>query len=185
MDAARTIEKRFTYADYCTWPDDERWELIDGVAYAMSAPAEVHQRLLGELFGQLWTFFKGKTCQVYVAPFDVRLNAESGDNSVVQPDILVVCDKKKLENGKAVIGVPDFVIEILSPSNPQHDSVTKFNLYQEAGVREYWIVDPENKTVFAHTLHGNRYFTRAYHNKGTVPVEIFEGCEINLSDVFG
>ena len=135
-------EQRYTYADYVTWPGDERWELIDGVPYAMSpAPTIGHQRIAGEIHRQLANFLKGKPCEAFIAPVDVRLNADNDDDIVVQPDVLVVCDKNKLD-GKCCNGAPDFVVEILSPSTADHDRVNKFQVYVAAGVREYWIVDP-------------------------------------------
>ena len=187
MIAAKKLDNYFTYADYCTWPDDERWELIDGVAYAMSpSPTRWHQSVSWKLAGQLYKFLEGKSYQAFHAPFDVRLNADGADDTVVQPDILVVCDEKKLENGKGVVGAPDLIIEILSPSSARHDSVTKLNLYMRSGVREYWIVNPDSKTVSVHTLRGDfGYIIRAYDENNTaVPVEVLDGCVINLAEVF-
>ena len=184
MEAAVKKETRFTYADYCAWPDDERWELIDGAAYAMSSPTASHQAILVGLIGQLYVFLRGKKCKVFAAPFDVRLNADGADDTVVQPDILVVCDETKLSDGKCVRGAPDLVIEILSPSTAMHDKVTKFNLYHRMGVREYWIVDPDYKMLHTHVLGESGYITRAYDETGVAPVNILEGCVINLADVF-
>ena len=176
-------KQHYTYADYCTWGDDERWELIDGVPYAMAAPSRTHQRIIGELHGQLWQFLKSKPCEVYVAPFDVRLNAAGDDDDVFQPDISVICDEAKLDE-KGCNGAPDMVIEILSPSSLKHDKFLKFNKYQRAGVREYWIVDPDSKTVQAHILENGRYFVTSYSEVDTIPVNVLEGCKISLSDVF-
>jgi Uma2 family endonuclease len=175
--------ERYTYADYCTWDDSERWELIDGEAYNMSAPGEAHQIALVELLAQLHSFLRGKPCKVFVAPFSVRLNAEGTDDTVVEPDLTVVCDQKKLD-GKGVVGAPDFVIEIISPSSVRRDRIVKFNLYRNAGVREYWIVEPETKTVQACTLKDGQYILAAYGDEDTAPVHILPGCEINLNDVF-
>ncbi len=147
--------KNYTYADYCAWSDDERWELIDGVAYAMSpGPTTLHQSILGELFAQIHNFLIGHSCKVIPAPFDVRLNADKDDNTVVQPDISVVCDRSKL-NEKGCKGAPDLVIEILSPASSSRDKVLKFNKYLEAGVREYWLVDPSDKTVMVFSFEEN------------------------------
>ena len=185
MEAARKLEERFTYADYCAWPENERWELIDGAAYALATPTFAHQRVSGEIFGQLREFLKGKPCQVFYAPFSVRLNADEGDDTVVEPDILVVCDNKKLEDGKGVVGAPDFVIEILSPSTAKHDRERKFRLYQKAGVREYWVVDPDDKLLMAYVLRDGRYLGSVFfEDDASVPVEVLDGCTINLTEVF-
>jgi Uma2 family endonuclease len=175
--------ERYTYADYCTWDENERWELINGVAYAMSTPVQAHQETLTGLFGQLYNFLKGKPCKVFVAPFSVRLNADEADNTVVEPDLMVVCDEKKLD-GKGVVGAPDFVIEIISPSSVRRDRIIKYNLYRDAGVKEYWIVDPEYKTLQACILKDGQYILTAYGEEDIAPVSILPGCEINLNDVF-
>jgi Uma2 family endonuclease len=174
----------FTYADYCTWDDSERWELIDGEAYAMAGAATAHQLISGELFVQLKSFLRGKPCNVFHPPFDVRLNADTYDDTVVQPDLLVVCDKSKLDD-KGCNGAPDLVIEILSPSSSAHDKVLKFDTYLRAGVREYWIVDPDGRTVQVHILKNGRYYTTSYVETDTVPVHVLAGCTISLPDVFG
>jgi len=176
--------KRYTYDDYCEWADDKRWELIDGVPYAMSAPSLAHQEISGNLFNQLYNFLKGKQCKVFAAPVDVRLNVDFGDDTVVQPDILVVCDKSKLDDGKSVLGAPDLVIEISSPSTSLRDRVLKLNRYLQAGVREYWIVDPEDQSVSVHLLKNNEYVINACGGDESIPVHVLEGCVIELPDVF-
>ena len=185
MSNVRKLDDYFTYADYCTWPDDERWELIDGVAYAQAAQSEMHQTIAWELTRQLGAFLRGNPCKAFYAPFSVRLSADTADDTVVEPDILVVCDEKKLEGGKGVIGAPDLIIEILSPSSARHDRVTKFKLYMRSGVREYWIVNPDEKTLMANVLRDGRYMTLLYFEHDTeVPVEVLDGCVINLAEVF-
>jgi len=174
----------YTYADYLTWDDDQRWELIDGKPYLMSAPNRNHQRALGDIYLLLGNFLKGKKCEVFFAPFDVRLNAETLDDTVVQPDVMVVCDEIKLEDGRGVIGAPDLVIEILSPSNPNHDRVRKFNKYCEAGVREFWIVDPVAKNVAVNILSDGKYTTRIYGSTDKVSVHVLTGLTIDLVEVF-
>ena len=174
----------YTYSDYCTWDVDERYELIDGVPYLMApGPSDKHQSISGELFGQLWSFLKGKTCQVRNAPYDVRLNPDDKDDNVVQPDIVVICDPSKIQHGGCV-GAPDMVIEILSPSNRRHDHIVKLMKYEKFGVQEYWIADPEIKTVHVHILNDSKYDFSVYKDPDTVSVHVLEGCEINLSDVF-
>lgn len=145
-DPAVTPGERFTYRQYRTWPDSERWELLEGHAWAMSpAPTTRHQRLLLKLAGRLQAFLEGKPCEVFIAPFDVLLPAgrEEDDevDSLVQPDLSVFCDPDKLRESGAR-GAPDLVIEILSPSTARKDQGEKFDLYARRGVREYWVVDP-------------------------------------------
>ena len=176
--------ERYTYADYCTWDDSERWELIGGVPYAMSpAPAPKHQEISIELSRQFGNFLKGKPCKVYPAPFDVRLSANNEDDTVVQPDLSVICDRSKIDD-KGCKGSPDLVIEILSPSTARHDRMVKLRLYQKAGVREYWMVDPDTKTVQVCILDDGRYFITTYDDTGIAPVTVLPGCEINLQEVF-
>ena len=176
---------RYTYADYASWDDDKRYELIDGVIYLMSpAPTIEHQRIGRKILRQLDTFLDGKSCEVFHAPIDVCLSAAGDkDNTVVQPDLIVVCDKSKLD-GKRCNGAPDMVVEILSPSTSDRDRVLKFNKYLEAGVREYWIVDPDSKTVSVHILKDGNYIERSYDDSETVNVHTLDGCQITLQDVF-
>jgi Uma2 family endonuclease len=177
-------EKHYTFADYMTWTGEERYEIIDGVSYLMSpGPTWRHQSISGELFAQLNAFLKGKPCKAFYAPFDVRLNAEAGDDTVVQPDISVICDRSKLDD-HGCVGAPDLIIEILSPSTKRHDRFLKFNAYLQAGVREYWVVDPEDKIVSVHMLDNGRYITRTYGDTDQLPIHVLAGCEIDLSDVF-
>ena len=185
MEALRK-DTYYTYADYASWDTDDRYELIDGIPYLMSpAPATKHQKISSELHGQLYSLLKGKPCEVFAAPFDVRLNA-AGDNddTVVQPDIVVVCDKSKLDE-KGCNGAPDMVVEILSPTTAGHDRILKFKQYLKAGVREYWIVDPENKDIMVHILENGKYVTYVYSEQDTIPVYILDGCAVDLKEVFG
>ena len=149
MQVARQLDdaQHFNYGDYCQWPDDQRWELIDGQAYAMTAPSRFHQELLFEIGRQIGNFFLDKPCKVYIAPFDVRL-PESNENkadelieTVVQPDLSVICDQNKLDD-KGCRGAPDWVIEVLSPSTALTDMNLKLQLYQRHGVQEYWLLHP-------------------------------------------
>ena len=185
MQTAKKLEERYTYADYSAWPEDERYELIAGTAYALATPTMAHQVVLREIFAQLYLLLQGRPCQVFVAPFSVRLNADKGDDTVVEPDILVVCDEKKLKDGKGVVGAPDFIIEVLSPSTAKHDIFRKYVLYQASGVREYWIADPDEKILMAYILHEGRYSGLMYdESNDSVPVEVLDGCTINLTEVF-
>ena len=175
--------QRYTYEDYCSWDDDKRWELIDGFPYAMSAPNRKHQEISGNIFSLLHNFLKGNPCKVYAAPFDVRLNADTYDDTVVQPDLLVVCDKSKLNN-KGCTGAPDMVIEILSPSTAMLDRFLKFNQYLRAGIKEYWIVDPDSRTVSVYILKNGEYVAHAYGNGEPIPVHVLKGCTIDMQEVF-
>ena len=180
-------EPAYNYADYLNWDDGKRWELIDGVAHMMSpAPTQAHQEVSGGLYRQFADFLDGKPCKVFHAPFDVRLNANDGDDTVVQPDLLVVCDKSKLD-GKSCVGAPDLVVEILSPSTARHDRLTKFLKYQEAGVREYWIVDPDTKTVQLHILDEGGYMnpkSGIYSDEDVVSSHVLEGFSADMKKIF-
>jgi len=178
--------ERYTYADYAQWNNGKRYELIDGTVFMMSpSPSPTHQEISGELFFQLRGFLEGKPCKVYSSPFDVRLNAAKKDDTVVQPDILVVCDKTKIDD-KGCNGAPDMIIEILSPSTASNDRVKKFNSYAAAGVREYWIVDPDEKSLHVCILENNKYTVTAYDHDEIemVSVQVLEGCQINMKNIF-
>jgi Uma2 family endonuclease len=184
--------KRYTYADYLTWFDDIRRELIDGFIHLMSAPVRIHQGVSGKINFILSLFVKKRKgkCKIYYAPFDVRLpkdNVIDDDKiyDVVQPDICVICDLSKLDD-KGCIGAPDLIVEILSPSTTKHDCKTKFNLYEKFGVREYWIVDPHQKTVLIFLLQPNEKYDAGakYEHHQKAPVHIFEGLVIDLKELF-
>jgi Uma2 family endonuclease len=178
-------DQYYTYADMLEWDESLRAEIIDGEIYMMAPPAREHQDISGELHGQLWTFLKGKPCKVYPAPFGVRLfpKDDLSDDTVVEPDIVVVCDHSKLDD-RGCNGAPDLVIEILSPSNTQRDRIVKFRKYLAAGVREYWVVDPGQKTVEVHILNAVQYVTTVYDAADEAPVSVLPGCSIKLRDVF-
>ena len=177
-------EKRYTFADYITWTCEERYELIGGEPYLMSpGPTRQHQSISERIGRRIGNFLEGKTCLLYYAPFDVRLNADAEDDTVVQPDISVICDRSKLDD-HGCVGAPDLVIEILSPSTDRHDRFVKFNVYLNAGVREYWIVDPVSKSVSVHILDNGRYVTSVYGDTDHLPVHVLPGCEIDLNEVF-
>ena len=179
MEALRQ-DRHYTYADWLAWPENERWEVIDGVAHMMSAPDVAHQRISRKLLRQIDSFLDDKPCEVFNAPFGVRL----ADDSVVEPDLLVVCDKSKLADGKVCNGAPDMVVEILSPSTPSREKVLKFNKYLGAGVREYWVVYPDSKSVSVYLLEDGQYIAKEYADTDTVPVHVLVGCVISLPDVF-
>ncbi|MEQ8171269.1 MAG: Uma2 family endonuclease [Candidatus Eremiobacterota bacterium] len=183
-------EETFTYEDYLTWPEDERWQIINGIAYNMSpAPDLDHQTISGELHRQFANYLLDKTCRVFASPVDIIFPASGQDikktKDVVQPDIIVVCDHKKLHERKRCTGAPDLAIEILSPSTAYIDMKEKRNLYEREGVREYWIVDPVHKTVQTYILDGNQYrVPEVYSQEDKIKVSILPELEIDLALVF-
>jgi Uma2 family endonuclease len=186
------VSKRYTYADYLTWLDDKRRELIDGFIHFMSGPLRRHGRISIKLSNRMFSFIekrKGK-CEVYHAPFDVRLplHGSTDDDKiydVVQPDICVICDLSKLDD-KGCIGAPDLIVEVLSPSTLKYDWNYKFNLYEAAGVKEYWIVDPIAKVanVFLLQPDGKYDLGTVYECGKNAPVHILEGLEIDITELF-
>ena len=173
----------YTLEDYYAIPDDRRVELIDGIIYDMSAPTYVHQQI-GFLIGwhlQAYIFKKKGTCISSVAPLDVQLDRD--DKTMVQPDVIVVCDRDKAIN-RCVYGAPDFVVEILSPSTAKKDSLLKLKKYKEAGVREYWMVDPDKKKVVVYDWSKSEIPT-VYGFDAKVSVGIFDGeCEIDFAKIY-
>lgn len=180
----------YTFADCLTWNEKERIEIIDGEVFLMAATTSIHQEISMEISRQIANFLEGKRCRVYPAPFDVRLFEKNGDapedvDTVVEPDISVVCDKSKIDM-YGCKGAPDLVVEILSPSTQRYDQLVKLNLYQRAGVREYWIVDPENRTirVMLHAGDGTLRPHEIYEQEDVAKVNVLDGCFIELSKVF-
>ncbi|MHB8125119.1 MAG: Uma2 family endonuclease [Desulfitobacteriaceae bacterium] len=182
-------DKKYTYADYLTWPEDERCEILDGVPYMQSAPTWQHQSISRELMLQFGEYLRNKPCQVFAAPFDLRLpESEEKDEdvtNVTQPDIVVVCDTSKLK-GTGYYGTPTLLIEITSPSTSKIDRLYKFNKYEKAGVREYWIVEPEVKIVSVFVLQNNGRYGRpdVYSEEDQIKVSVFPDLTIDLKPVF-
>lgn len=181
---------QYTFADVLSWDEDERIEIIDGEAFMMATPSRIHQEISGELFRQLANFLEGKQCRVYPAPFGVRLFARDGDgpedvDTLVEPDISVVCDRSKLDQ-HGCKGAPEMVIEILSPSTLRHDRLVKLNLYDQAGVLEYWIVDPQNRAVQVFRRDGGAALRicEEYGHTQVAKVSVLDGCFLELSKVF-
>jgi Uma2 family endonuclease len=181
--------KKYSYRDYLTWNDNEQWELIEGIPYLMTpAPSEKHQRISRELLVEFALYLRGKKCEVYDAPFDVRLIMNEKDTeifNVVQPDISVICDPGKIDD-KGCLGSPDLIIEIISPSTGKHDRWVKYKLYEQAGVREYWIVEPSNDTVevFKLNTHGKYELTGVFGKGDCIIVGIFEDLSVDLNLIF-
>lgn len=183
-------DEKWTYRQYREWPDDERWEIIGGVVYDMSpAPTLRHQEILLELGRQFKNYLLDLPCKVFVAPFDVRFveadEANDDATNVVQPDIVVVCDRNKLD-ASGCVGAPDMVAEILSPSTSRKDRKEKFLLYERHGVKEYWIVDPAAQVVHVYRLGSdNRYGRPDIHGPEDRPsVGIMPELVIDLPLVF-
>jgi Uma2 family endonuclease len=184
--------RRYTYADYLSWDNDVRCELIDGFVYALSAPRLKHAEITMNLASLVKWFIKRRKgkCKIFHAPFDVRLSldGETADDkiyTVVQPDICVVCDLSKLDE-RGCLGAPDLIVEVLSPSTSKRDLNDKFQLYEATGVREYWVVHPNDKTlnIFIRQENGLYDEGKVYEKTGKVPVHIFEELEIDLEELF-
>lgn len=189
MSQAKAAKKVVTYAEFSTWPDNERWEIIDGEAYAMTpGPSTLHQMVFRGLFRQLDAFFRTGPCQVFSDPYEFRLarpgQREEDIIDVVRPDLAVVCDPARYDE-KGGIGAPDFVIEILSRSSASRDQVAKRRLYERHGVKEYWVVDPEERLVFVSRLTSAGTFSGAdiFSTDGLrLAVATFPGLAIDFDE---
>ncbi len=185
------LTKQYTYADYLTWQFSERVELIKGRIFKMSpAPLRTHQNISFQLSLQIGNYLKGRNCDAYAAPFDVRLvnkRRSTPDNqitSVVQPDICVICDKSKLDD-RGCVGAPDWIIEILSPGNNKKEMKDKFELYEENGVKEYWVIYPDYLQIQAFDLVNDKFTLReTYVNEEKVPVKIFPDFYVDSTAIF-
>jgi Uma2 family endonuclease len=183
MTLARRDSLHHTYGEYLGWPEDVRYELIDGEAFVMSpGPDLEHQEVVGEIFFQLANALEGQRCRPFVGPLDVRLpRADEADeqiDTVVQPDVLVVCDRARLDH-RGVRGAPDFVVEVLSRSTASHDHVRKRGVYERAGVREYWLVHPGDRMVMVYRLGDNGYGKPEVQPlKGETAVAVLPGVKI-------
>jgi Uma2 family endonuclease len=176
-------EEKYTYADYAAWDTEDRYELIHGIPYLMApGPSRAHQKTVLEIGGQIGAYLKGRPCEVFIAPYDVRLNADGADDTVVQPDVLVVCDKEK-STPKGIVGAPDLVIEVLSPSTKEYDSTLKLDLYLSAGVRECWLVNTEKGRVHISSEKEGQISTVVHPWSDPVPVGVFPGFFIDMNAV--
>ena len=180
------LTKKYTYADYLTWRFKERVELIKGKIFKMSpAPNTKHQTLLGKLYIQIAQSLETNPCQIFLAPFDVRLRSANRDSyeTVVQPDICIICDPEKIDE-KGAKGAPDLIIEILSPSTSRKDMRDKYALYEENGVIEYWVVNTDG-TLIQFVLHRGRYQQLGIHTLGDIVVaKGVSGLQVDLDKVF-
>lgn len=185
------LTRQYSYADYVKWRLRERIELIQGYIRKMSpAPNRRHQRIVGNLYLPFGNYFRGQPCQVFVAPFDVRLPRRDKQTNeeiytVVQPYVCVICDRSKLDEA-GCIGAPDLVIEVLSKGNTKKEMREKFDAYEEAGVREYWIVQPEYDNLLVYTLAENGRYTgqHPYTTDDSISPTIFPELSINLEEIF-
>jgi len=180
----------YSYADYMRFAFDERMEIIKGRIFSMSpAPNRYHQKTFGKIYVPLFNFLEGKRCEVYGAPFDVRLPKKSKEDAaiftVVQPDVVVVCDPNKLDK-LGCIGAPDIVVEILSPGNNKKELQNKYEVYEESGVKEYWIVSISDQTFFKYILNEEGKFvpTKLLTTGDVVTTPILPGFTLDLEMVF-
>lgn len=189
MTAASSADVPRTYGDLRRWRDDTRWELVEGEAYAMTGPSWQHQSVTAGLVAQLLAYFRAHGCRVLPAPFDVRLprGSEPDDaiETVVQPDISVVCDPTKLDE-RGCRGAPDLVVEVLSPSTAGRDHLIKRALYERHGAREYWLVHPLDRIVTVHRRKGEGAFgpSELFEARGVQRMEGFAGLEIDWDQAF-
>jgi Uma2 family endonuclease len=186
----KSKKEKYSYADYLKFSDEKRYEIIDGELYDMGpAPTPFHQEISGCLHFYLFEYFQDKPCKVFAAPFDVRLNRKSKKDKditrVVQPDISVICDSKKIDE-RGCLGAPDFIIEIISPSSASHDHILKRKLYEENKVREYWLVDPTNRiiTVYNQIKPGKFGESEVYASDAQLTSAVFPDLTIDFKKVF-
>jgi Uma2 family endonuclease len=181
------LTKTYTYSDYLLWQFSERVELIKGYIRKMSpAPSRNHQQLTVNVTIKLDQYFHNKPCRYYPAPFDVRLPIKSAkkDTTVVQPDFCVICDETKLDE-KGCNGAPDLIVEIISPNNSKHDIHTKFNLYLEAGVKEYWMIEPADRMILIYSLKNGEYIGQKPLVEGeNIKSPLFPELDIAVEDIF-
>ena len=185
------LDKTYTYADYLSWEFEERVEILKGKVFSMGAtPNTSHQRISGKLSGCLWQKFNNNSLNFFAAPFDVRLLDKKKSTldqeiyTVVQPDLCVICDENKIDE-RGAIGAPDLVIEILSPGNSNKEMKYKFDLYEEAGVLEYWIVNPADKTVFIYVLKENQFIgMHPLIEEDSIQSKLFPELDFKLESIF-
>ncbi len=170
-----------TLEQYEALPESKRVEVFDGIVYDMSSPSQIHQSILLELSTLFNSYVKSQKgdCKVFPAPFDVKLSDHP--LTIVQPDIMIVCDKDKLDENRCN-GAPDFIIEIVSPGNPSDDYIRKLYYYKNYGVREYWIVDPKRRMVTVNYFEGD-LLNIQYSFESTIKVNIYDDLYINFSEI--
>ena len=186
----KNLDRKFTYTDYLSWPEEEHWELINGIPYNMTpAPSTQHQKIVTTLIALFYNALKDSPCQVFGAPFDVRLPEQDKNSedifTVVQPDVAIICDRNKLDS-RGCLGGPDLIIEVTSPSTLRKDIKEKFYLYEKAGVNQYWMIYPEQKTVVTFGLDKEGKYGRPdiYCETDIIQAETFKSINIDLSEIF-
>lgn len=183
------LSATYSYASYLRWKFEERVELIKGKVFQMSAPSLNHQRLLGFIYTEIYIYLKNHSCEAFAAPFDVRFSDKSRANNkvhtVLQPDICVICDETKLDR-RGCIGAPDIVVEVLSPANNRRELKNKFDIYEEYGVREYWIVHPGKRSFLKYVLNHEGVFVAGmpYEGGSEFTSDILPGFRLNVDEVF-
>ncbi len=183
------LNQIYTYADYYKWRFEERVELIKGRIFKMSpAPNRLHQEIAGKLHLKLGNFLNGNSCKVYIAPFDVRLPRKSKEDkditTVLQPDLCVICDPSKLDV-RGCIGAPDIVVEVLSPSNNKKELKNKYEAYEEAAVKEYWVVLPYEKTMLIYTLINGKFSPSGLLASGDIVTSsVLPGFSLDIAELF-
>ncbi len=179
----------YTYADYLQWKFEERLELFRGKIFKLAAPNTMHQKIAGKLYLRIGNFLEKQKCQVFIAPFDVRLPVKNKKKdheitTVVQPDLCIVCDETKIDD-RGCCGAPDVIVEILSPGNSKKEVQNKFELYEEAGVAEYWIINPSEENLIIYTLQNSRYTgSKPYAPGEIISSNNIPGFKITVADIF-
>ena len=177
--------EHYTYADYLSWEGPERYQIIYGEVFMMSSPSVAHQAICMELSRLFSNWLRGKPCRVFAAPLDVRLFPEedNSDDTVVQPDLLVVCDKTKFAKG-SVNGPPDIAVEVMSPSTTNKEHFMKFRAYMDAGIREYWMIEPGEKLVQVHLHENDHFISFSYKEHDVVTSTVLQGFSVDLKSLW-
>ena len=182
-------DRKYTYADYLIWPENERWEVIGGTAYAMAPPSADHQRIVRNTTVAFALYLQGKPCEVFMAPFGVIFDRQLETDeitTVVEPDVTVICDRSKITS-KGCHGCPDLIVEVLSRSTASHDVIRKRRLYEQQGVLEYWIADPSNQIITRYSFDQEleKYKEAEYFAREDIIIpDIFPDLAINLAEIF-
>lgn len=184
----KSSNRKYSYNDYLSWSAEERWELIEGIPYNLTpAPSTQHQQITTRLIALFYHALKDSPCQVFGAPFDVRLPDQESEEifTVIQPDIAIICDRNKLDS-RGCLGSPDLIIEVTSPSTLRRDIKEKFYLYEKAGVGQYWIIYPEQKTVVVFSLNEEGKYGRpdVYSDTDIIMVKNHYSVSIDLAEIF-